>query len=103
MRFPIVALAAAGLLAAAMPSPAQAYCRGCGVGIVGGLAAGVIVGSAIAAPRYYGPPAPVYVGPPAPVYVAPPEYVAAPPPCRMEMQQVWDGAAWRQQQMQVCY
>lgn len=103
MRYPIVALAAAGLLAAALPSPAQAYCRGCGVGIVGGLAAGVIIGSAIAGPRYVAP-GPVYVGPPPPpppVYVAPPEYVEG-PVCHTEMQQVWDGAAWRQQPMQVC-
>ena len=47
MRNVIIALAAAGILAAALPSPVHANCNGCGVaaGVVGGLAAGAIVGS----------------------------------------------------------
>ena len=75
MKSIIIALAAAGTLAAALPSLAQANCNGCGVaaGVVGGLAAGAIVGSAIANSR------PVYVEP-APVYVAPPPVYAVPPP-----------------------
>ena len=59
MKRTLVALAAASL-AAALPSPAEAHCRGCGVaaGVVGGLAAGAIIGSAIAgAPRYNDPAA----------------------------------------------
>ena len=64
MKHTIIALAAAATLAAALPSSAQAHCRGCAVaaGVVGGLAAGAIIGSAIAnsQPRYY-EPAPVYV------------------------------------------
>jgi hypothetical protein len=74
MRNVIIALAAAGILAAALPSPVHANCNGCGVaaGVVGGLAAGAIVGSAIANSR------PVYVEP-APVYVAPPSVYAVPP------------------------
>jgi hypothetical protein len=101
MKSIIIALAAAGTLAAALPSLAQANCNGCGVaaGVVGGLAAGAIVGSAIANSR------PVYVEP-APVYVAPPVY-AVPPPydgpiCHVERQQVWDGYGYRTRRVQVC-
>ena len=101
MKNTIIALAAAVTLAAALPSSAQAHCSGCGVpaGVVGGLAAGAIVGSAIAGSR------PVYVEP-APVYVAPPPVYAEPvydgPVCHTERQQVWDGYAYRTRRVQVC-
>ena len=76
MNKTFVALAAAITLAAALPSSAQANCGGCGVaaGVVGGLAAGAIIGSAIAnsGPRYV-EPAPVYAPPP-PAYAEPPAY-----------------------------
>ena len=76
MKHTIIALAAAATLAAALPSSAQAHCRGCGVaaGVVGGLAAGAIIGSAIAnsGPTYYVEPAPVYAPPP-PAYIGPSE------------------------------
>jgi hypothetical protein len=59
MKHTIIALAAAGLVAAALPTSAQARCDGCavGAGVLGGLAAGAIIGGAIAnsQPRYYGP------------------------------------------------
>src|SRR5262249_29225479 len=67
MKNTIIAVAAAGSLAAALPSSAQPYCQGCGfaAGAVGGLAAGAIVGSAIANSRPgYVEPAPIYVAPP---------------------------------------
>src|SRR5262249_28168441 len=53
MKTTMTAIAAAGVLALAavsVPHDAQAGCRGCGVGlgIVGGLAAGAIIGGAIA-------------------------------------------------------
>lgn len=101
MKHAIVALAAAGLVAAAMPSSAEAGCRGCGVaaGVVGGLAAGAIIGGAIAnaQPRYYEP---------APVYVAPPPsrvYVEEGPVCHVERQRVWvEGWGWRSRRVEVC-
>jgi hypothetical protein len=102
MKSIIIALAAAGTLAAALPSLAQANCNGCGVaaGVVGGLAAGAIVGSAIANSRpVYVEPAPVYVAPP-PVYVVPPPYDG--PMCHVERQQVWDGYGYRTRRVQVC-
>ena len=103
MKNTIIALAAAVTLAAALPSSAQAYCNGCGVaaGVVGGLAAGAIVGSAIANSRpVYVEPAPVYAPPP-PAYAEPPAYVDG-PVCHTERQQVWDGYAYRMRRVQVC-
>jgi len=103
MKNTIIALAAAGTLAAALPSPASAHCNGCGVaaGVVGGLAAGAIIGSAIAnSGPAYAAPAPVYAPPP-PVYVEPPAYADG-PVCHTERQQVWDGYAYRMRHVQVC-
>ena len=103
MRNTIIALAAAGTLVAALPSSAQAHCSGCGVaaGVVGGLAAGAIVGSAIAGSRpVYVEPAPVYAAPPPVYYAEPPAYVG--PVCHTERQQVWDGYAYRTRRVQVC-
>ncbi len=103
MKNAIIALAAAVTLAAALPSSAQAHCRGCGVaaGVVGGLAAGAIIGSAIAnsGPTYV-EPAPVYAPPP-PAYAEPPAYVDG-PVCHTERQQVWDGYAYRMRRVEVC-
>src|SRR5258706_12308072 len=57
MKTTMTAIAAAGVFALAAvsaPSNAQAGCRGCGVGfgILGGLAAGAIIGGAIANSAY---------------------------------------------------
>src|SRR3954462_5346072 len=53
MKKTLLAIAASALLAVATlaPTTADARCRGCGVGlgVVGGLAAGAIIGGAIAA------------------------------------------------------
>ena len=104
MKRTIIALAAAAVVAAALPSQAEAGCRGCGVaaGVIGGVAAGAIIGSAIAnsQPRYY-EPAPVYAAPPPPAYVEPPDYVDG-PVCHLERQQVWDGYAYRTRRVEVC-
>jgi hypothetical protein len=70
MKKTMTAIAAAGVFAFAavsVPNDAQAGCRGCGIGlgIVGGLAAGAIIGSAIANSAY-------------PAYAVQPGYVAYP-------------------------
>jgi hypothetical protein len=105
MKHTIIALAAAATLAAALPSSAQARCHGCGVaaGVVGGLAAGAIIGSAIAnsGPAYYVEPAPVYAAPP-PAYVEPPEVVDG-GVCHIERRRVWvEGSGWRSRRVEVC-
>jgi hypothetical protein len=104
MKAQFTALAVAAIVAAAMPSPAQAYCRGCavGAGVIGGIAAGAIIGSAIAnsQPRYAAP-APVYDAPPPPAYIDEPEYVEG-PVCHVERQRFWDGYGWRMRRIQVC-
>ena len=73
MRKSLIGLAAAtavGLATLAGPSTANAGCYGCavGAGIIGGVAAGAIIGSAIAnspPPGYYPPPPGYYPPPPA--------------------------------------
>ena len=70
MKTTMTAIAAAGIFAlAAVSAPNDAYagCRGCGVGlgILGGLAAGAIIGGAIANSAY-------------PAYAVQPGYVAYP-------------------------
>jgi len=83
-----VALMSGAIVAAPLlnASPARAGDGGAiAAGVVGGLAAGAIIGSAMAPRPYYGPTyyAPEYV--PAPVYAAPPP----PPPGCFAQQQVW--------------
>ncbi len=86
MHKSLIALAGAasiGLVSvAATPSPANAWCVGCavGAGIVGGLAAGAIIGSAAANNPYYYPPGYYYPPPPPGYYPPPPEGYYPPPP-----------------------
>ena len=101
MKHMIIALAAAGLVAAALPTSAQARCDGCavGAGVLGGLAAGAIIGGAIAnsGPRYV-EPVPVYGPPPPRVY-----YEDDGPVCHVERQRVWvEGYGYRTRRMEVC-
>jgi len=106
MKHAFIALAAAGLLAAAAPQAAQARCHGCGVaaGVVGGLAAGALIGSAIAnSGPVYVEPAPVYVAPPPPrVYYEEPAYVEG-PVCREVRRRIHiQGVGWRWSREEVC-
>ena len=96
MKKALVALAGAATIAAAtiaVPGSADARCRGCGVGagIIGGLAAGAIIGSAIA----NSPPPP-----PAAVYVDPEDDG---PVCHVERHRVWvEGWGYRWRRVEVC-
>jgi hypothetical protein len=103
----LAAAAALGLAAVAAPAPANAGCYGCavGAGIIGGVAAGAIIGSAIAnspppppPPGYYPPPPP-----PGAVYAAPAGYAALAPGCYWAKRQVWiEGYGYRWRTVQVC-
>jgi hypothetical protein len=92
-------LAIAGLVAAvtvsavAAPNYAQAGGGDVAAGLLGGIAIGAIVGSALA-PRPYYAPAPVYMAP-APVYAEPQCYWT-------RGRAMWDGYRWVRPQVQVC-
>ena len=99
MKQTLVALAAATMLAAALPSSAQAHCHGCGVaaGVVGGVAAGAIIGSAIANSG------PVYVEPPPPPSRVYYDEGEDGPVCHVEHRRVWvEGYGWRHRRIEVC-
>jgi hypothetical protein len=93
MKTSLLALATAGTIAAAAiaaPTAADARCRGCGVaaGVLGGLAAGAIIGSAVA----NNPP------PPPRVYYVDPE-----PVCHFERRRVWlEGYGYHWRRVEVC-
>lgn len=109
----LITLATAASLAVgaiAAPSPAEA--RGGGAiaaGVIGGLAAGAIIGSAVARPYgyydgYYG--GGYYAGGPyyaAPYYAgyAAPYYASA--PCYVRRERIWDGYGWRIRRVRICY
>ena len=100
MKHTIFALAAAAMLAAALPSSAKAHCYGCGVaaGAVAGVAAGAIIGSAIAnsGPVYAAPPPP----PPSAVYY---DEGDDGPVCHVEHRRYWvEGYGWRHRRIEVC-
>ena len=103
----LVAAAGIGLGSIAAPAPANAQCYGCavGAGIIGGLAVGAIVGSAVAnspPPGYYGPP-PGYYPPPPPPGAYGPGYAEIAPGCWWEKRRVWvDGVGYRLRPVQVC-
>jgi hypothetical protein len=83
----------AGVIAGAVvlsPTASRAGDGEVAAGIIGGLAAGTLLGAAVAQPRYYTP---------APVYVAPP------PTCYWTRgQPMWDAyrGVWVRPRIQVC-
>jgi len=91
-----------GLVLALTGAPIQAHAENGQVaaGILGGLAAGALIGSAVRAP----PPPPAYYYP-APAYAPPPAYVVPPPSCYFAPgAPVWDSfrGAWVRPRVQVC-
>jgi hypothetical protein len=114
MHRSLIALAGAagiGLATLAVPGSANAGCFGCvvGAGVLGGVAAGAIVGSAIAnsppPPGYYPPPPPGYYPPPPPgaAYPPPPAYAQLAPGCHWGHHRVWvDGYGYQWRTVQVC-
>jgi hypothetical protein len=89
----LLAALAAGLTA--VPNGAYSENGQVAAGVLGGLAVGTLLGSAVA-PRPYYAPAPVYVAPPV-VYEAPSCYWTRSAP-------VWDEwrGIWIRQRVQVC-
>jgi hypothetical protein len=111
MHKSLIGLAAAGALGLATlaaPNTANAGCYGCavGAGIIGGVAAGAIIGSAIAnnpppPPGYYPPP------PPPPGYYQPPPpgpgYAQLAPGCYWGKRKVWiEGYGYQWRTVQIC-
>jgi hypothetical protein len=100
MKRIVFTLAAAALVAAALPSSAQARCYGCAVGA--GVAAGVIGGALIGSAIANSGPAPVYVVPPPPpseVYYDEVDH----PVCHVERRRIWvEGYGWRTSRREIC-
>lgn len=86
----VVTAAALALTSVAAPRPAEARGGRIAAGVIGGLAAGALIGGALAAPRYYGPYG----------YYGPAYY--PPPGCYWQRQRYWDGFMWRVHPVQVC-
>jgi hypothetical protein len=94
-RLILAAAMSAPLAAFPLPDTAHAGHHGVAVGLIGGLAAGTIIGSALAQPRYYYEPVPVVVEPP-PAMVEDCYWTRGAP--------VWDPyrGIWRRPRVQVC-
>ena len=93
IRAAVLSMCAIIVSASAAPTQARADGGRITAGVLGGLAAGTIIGATMA-PRYYYAPAPVYVAP-EPVYVAPSCYWTWGEPA-------WDGYRWVRSRVQVC-
>ncbi len=102
----LAAAASLGLASLAVPSTANAGCYGCavGAGVIGGIAAGAIIGSAIAnnppppPPGYYAPPPP-----PPPGYYPAAGYAQLAPGCYWGKRRVWvEGYGYQVRTVQVC-
>jgi hypothetical protein len=93
----VTATAIAGSALSATSIEASAGGGDVAAGLLGGFAAGAIIGSAVAPRPYYGPvyaPPPAYVAP-APVYAEPRCYWA-------RGEAYWDGYRWVRPRVQVC-
>ena len=92
----LTSVAMVGASVASLSASARAESGQIAAGILGGLAAGTILGAATAPHPYYYAPAPVYVEPDS-IYVEPHCYWARGEP-------TWDGwrQAWVRSPVQVC-
>jgi hypothetical protein len=102
MRKSLAALMMGATLAVAVaPMGAQAGDRGAvAAGVIGGLAAGAIIGGAIANSAPPPPPAAYY---PAPAYGPGPVYYEDAPECRIVKQRVWiEGLGYRWRNVEMC-
>lgn len=93
MKKTLTAVAAAGALAlatVALPQQAEARHGHIAGAIIGGLAAGALIGAATA-PYYYGP-GPYYYGP-GPYYG---------PDCYWTSRRYWNGYRWHWRRVRVC-
>jgi hypothetical protein len=98
MKAAAIAVCLAVLASLAAPGQARADGGRITAGVLGGLAAGAIIGGAVASsrPPVVYAPAPAYAPPPPPV-----EYVE--PACYWTRgQPVWNGYAWVRPRVQVC-
>lgn len=93
----VVTAAALALTGIVAPQPAQAGGGRIVAGVIGGLAAGALIGSAVAAPRYYAPGPYGYYGG---GYYGAGYYPG--PGCYLQRQRVWDGFMWRVRRVEVC-
>jgi hypothetical protein len=91
-----VTAAALVLTSVAAPRPAEAGGGRIAAGVIGGLAAGALVGGALAAPQYYGPHG--YYGPYG--YEGAGYYPGS--GCYLQRQRFWDGFMWRVRRVEVC-
>jgi hypothetical protein len=96
MMVAVTAMALA-VTSVAAPRPAEAGGGRIAAGVIGGLAAGALIGGALAAPRYYGPYG--YYGP-GPYYYGAGYYPG--PGCYWQRQRFWDGFMWRVRRVEVC-
>jgi hypothetical protein len=97
----LAAVAALVVTAIAAPAPAEARSRGGAIaaGVIGGLAAGAIIGGATRSYGYYDGGYAGYGGYGA---VGGP-YYAAGADCRLRRERFWDGYGWRVRRVEVCY
>jgi hypothetical protein len=100
----LVSAASVGVAAFAVPGTANAGCYGCavGAGILGGVAAGAIVGSAIANSPPPPPPPGYYPPPPTAAYPSP-AYAQLAPGCHWGHRRVWvEGYGYQWRTVPIC-